>query len=216
MKFKQSEVMKTINHHYINGQFVQSKGKELLDLINPSNKMVIGQLTLGNEEDARDAIKAAKEAFKSWSKTSIEERSMYLQRLSDAILARMEEHLEVMMEEYGGRPIGVAKFSVQGAANAYLAAKSLLGEIEFFKDFSGATVTQKPLGVAALITPWNQDIFGMSIKIAPAIAAGCTVVIKPSELSGLQTQVFMECIDAAKLPAGVINICERSRHCGGE
>lgn len=198
--------MRILDKHYINGKFVESKGNDILDLVNPSNKKVIGQLVLGSEEDARDAIKAAKEAFKTWSKTTIDERKNYLQKLSDAVLARMDDHLEVMMEEYGGRPISVAKFSVQGAANAYLAAKTLLQEIEFFKDFDGATVKQKPLGVAALITPWNQDIFGMSIKIAPAIAAGCTVVVKPSELSGLQTQVFMECIAAAGLPAGVINI----------
>lgn len=198
--------MKTITEHYINGKFVESKGIEFLDLINPSNKQVIGRQVLGNEEDTRDAINAAKQAFKTWSKTSLEERRNYLQKLSDAITARMDDHLAMMMEEYGGRPITVAKFSVLGAANAYVASKNLLSEIEFFHDFHGATVKLKPLGVAALITPWNQDIFGMSIKIAPAIAAGCTVVVKPSELSGLQTRVFMECIDAAGLPPGVINI----------
>lgn len=202
--------MKILSKHYINGKFVESKGQELQDLINPANREVIAKLKLGNEEDARDAIKAAKDSFSTWAKTSVTERAHYLKKLSDAVLERMEDHLAAMMQEYGGRPISVAKASVQGAAQVFLSTKDLLSKIEFLKDYNGATVSLKPLGVACLITPWNQDIFSMSIKIAPAIATGCTVVIKPSELSGMQTQVFMECIHAAGLPPGVINIVNGS------
>ena len=197
--------MYRIAKHYINNQFVDSHGREVLDLINPTNKKIIGQVILGDEEDTRQAVRAAKEAFKSFSKTSIEERAHYLQKLSDAFLARADEHAAAMVEEYGG----VAQFSNfigNMAANCFLHAKKALQDVPFTKTAGSARISLEPLGVAGLITPWNANIYYICSKTASALAAGCTVVAKPSELSARQTQLAMECFNAAGLPPGVVNI----------
>lgn len=197
--------MKTISTHYINGKFVESKGTEFADLINPSNKQVLGQLALGNEEDINDAVQAAKTSFKTFSKTTLKERGQYLQQLYDAIFARLDEHVAIMTEEYGGI-YQLAKFTAQGAAKHFLEMKKNLEAVPFLKNNKGSSVSLKPLGVAALITPWNADILMICNKVSTALAAGCTVVVKPSELSGLQTQLLLECFDAAGLPPGVLNV----------
>lgn len=197
--------MKTITTQYINGKFVESKGKEILKLINPSNKQIIGQVTLGNEEDVCDAIRAAKEAFRTYSRSTIEERGHYLQQLHDAIAARADEHVAIRTEEYGG-VYKHSKASVAGAAKVFLNMKKSLSEVSFTKEIGLSEVMLKPIGVAGLITPWNSSIFMICNKLATALAAGCTVVIKPSELSALQNQLLLECIDAAGLPPGIINV----------
>src|SRR6202140_892131 len=110
-----------------------------------------------------------------------------------------------MIEEYGG----VAQFSrliVESGVNAFAAAEQALDEIPWTRSWDKTTVTMEPVGVAGLITAWNANSLFMCLKLASAVAAGCTVVIKPSELSSLQTQVMIECLDAAKLPPGVCNI----------
>jgi aldehyde dehydrogenase (NAD+) len=197
--------MKTITKHYINGDFVDSLGQETMDLINPSNGEIIGRVTLGNAEDARRAIRAAKTAFKSYSKSSLEERGRYLQQLHDAIQARTEEHTAIMVKEYGGI-FQFATASAQRGAKAFLLAKENLSKVPFERDFGVSHVTMEPVGVAGLITPWNSNISSICTKVAAALAAGCTVVVKPSEFSALQTQLVMECFAKAGLPPGVINI----------
>ncbi|CFQ62708.1 betaine aldehyde dehydrogenase [Yersinia frederiksenii] len=197
--------MKHITQHYIDGQFVNSIGQEKFELVNPSTNRVIGTVQLGNEEDARRAIAAAKAAFKAYSRTTIEERAEYLQRLHDAIVARGDDHVRALVEEYGG-PVQMAQFLVKASADAILSAKASLPHIPF-KEMVGQTeVSLHPVGVAGHITPWNANILYFCNKTAAALAAGCTVVTKPSEMSALQTQLIMECVDAAKLPAGLINI----------
>lgn len=198
--------MREFTQHYIDGEFVESKGKETLDLVNPINKEVIGKVTLGSRDDTRDAIKAAKSAFPSWSKTSLSERKVCLKRIYDSIIERKEDHVAAIMEEYAGRTLTGAKVSVESAANSYLTTIKMVDKVPFSTKYGDAEVALRPLGVAGLITPWNADLFNMAIKIAPAIAAGCTVVAKPSELSAYQTQIFLECIDEAEIPPGVINI----------
>lgn len=197
--------MYKITKHYINGEFVESHGREILDLINPTTKKLIGQVILGDELDTRRAISAAKEAFKSFSLTSVEERTHYLQKLSDAFRARASEHVNAMIEEYGG----VSQFSnffVNFAADCFLNAAKALQEVPFTRVMGSARVSLVPLGVAGLITPWNANTLFICSKTAAALAAGCTVISKPSELSARQTQLAMECFDAAGLPPGVVNI----------
>ncbi|WP_413737534.1 aldehyde dehydrogenase family protein [Sodalis sp. RH21] len=197
--------MKFITQHYINGRFVDSHGREVLDLVNPSNRALIGRVTLGDVEDTHAAIRAAKQAFKRYSTSSLEERAGHLQRLHDAILAREAEHIAARILEYGG----VARhnaFSIRGAARVFVNMKKTLEEMPLRQRIGAAEVQLKPVGVAALITPWNSAIFMVCNKLAPALAAGCSVVIKPSELSALQTQLLVECIEAAGLPPGVVNV----------
>ncbi|TNV17900.1 aldehyde dehydrogenase family protein [Buttiauxella sp. B2] len=197
--------MKHITQHYIGGKFTDSVGQEKFELINPSTNEVIGTVVLGNEEDAQRAIAAAKEAFKTYSRTTAEQRAEYLQRLHDAILARADDHAQALIKEYGG-PAQMAQFLVKASTDLILSAKESLKNITF-KEMVGETeVSMNPVGVAGHITPWNANILYFCNKTAAALAAGCTVVTKPSEMSALQTQVIMECVNAANLPAGLINI----------
>jgi aldehyde dehydrogenase (NAD+) len=197
--------MKQINQIYVNGQFVKTHGRTVMDLINPSTKQVIGQVTLGDEKDTQDAIAAAKAAFKTFSRTSVEERSNMLQRLHDVIIKNADVLNRVAVEEYGS-PVTATAGRTQFAAQTFLLAKETLQDFEFVKQVGRSTVFMQPLGVIGAITPWNADYTHIANKLAPAIATGCTIVIKPSELSALQTQAFIECLHEAGIPAGVINI----------
>ena len=195
----------SITNHYINGKFIPSHGHEVFDLISPVDRSTVGQVTLGDEEDARAAIAAAKDAFRDYRRSSLDQRADYLQLLHEAIAARTEDHIEAMAIEYGaGRRR--SEITVARAAKCFTNVRSLLAEVPYGQVFGEVRVTRKPVGVSALITPWNSDLLMLSQKIAPALAAGCTVVAKPSELSALQTQVLLECIDAAGLPPGLINV----------
>jgi aldehyde dehydrogenase (NAD+) len=197
--------MKTITKHYIDGAFVESHGHEFMDSINPSNGQVIARVTLGDEEDARRAIAAAKRAFAGFARTTKEERANVLRRLHEVVSARADDLTAAMVEEYGG----VVQFSapiVQSAANAFLEAEKALQELPLARSWGKTTVTLEPVGVAGLITPWNANALFLCAKLASAIAAGCTVVMKPSELSALQTQVWLECVHEARLPQGLCNV----------
>lgn len=197
--------MKHITQHYIGGKFVDSVGQEKFELVNPATNMLIGTVLLGNEEDTRHAIAAAKAAFKTYSLTTPADRAEYLQRFHDAVAARRNEHVQTLVEEYGG-PQQMAQFLVKASCDAILSVKESLKDVPFKKMVGQAEVSLHPVGVAGHITPWNANIMYFCNKTAAALAAGCTVVTKPSEMSALQTQILMECVDAAGLPAGLINI----------
>jgi len=197
--------MKNINQIYINGAFVTPHGTETFDLINPSNNQKIGTVTLGDEEDTRMAIAAAKEAFKSFAKTTREERISYLQKLQAAVSKREAELIDVMVLEYGGT-FQFCKASTQHAIHAFSSMIETLREFDFEKRVGHSKVRLESLGVAGIITPWNASNSFICNKLATAIAAGCTVVIKPSEMSALQTQLIAECFHEAGLPDGVWNI----------
>ena len=197
--------MTTITKHYINGEFVESHGREVMEIINPTNCQVIGRVTLGDEEDTRRAIAAAKRAFIGFGRTTKEERASYLRRLHAAVSARIDDLTAVMVEEYGG-VVRFARLIVQSGIDAFPAAEKGLDELPLTRSWGKTTVTLEPVGVAGLITAWNANALFISLKLASAVGAGCTVVIKPSELSSLQTQVMLECLDAAKLPQGVCNV----------
>jgi aldehyde dehydrogenase (NAD+) len=197
--------IKTITTHYIDGEFVESHGREVMDIIKPTNGKVIARVTLGDEEDTRRAIAAAKRAFVTFGRTTKEERAGYLRRLHEAVSARIDDLTAAMVEEYGG-VVRFARLIVQSGIDAFPAAEKGLGELPLTRSWGKTTVTLEPVGVAGLITAWNANALFICLKLASAVGAGCTVVIKPSELSALQTQVMLECLDAAKLPPGVCNI----------
>ena len=197
--------IKTITTHYIDGAFVESHGREVMDIINPTNGKVIARVTLGDEEDTRRAIAAANRAFVTFGRTTKEERAGYLRRLHEAVSARIDDLTAAMVEEYGG-VVRFARLIVQSGIDAFPAAEKGLDELPLTRSWGKTTVTLEPVGVAGLITAWNANALFICLKLASAVGAGCTVVIKPSELSSLQTQVMLECLDAAKLPPGVCNI----------
>jgi aldehyde dehydrogenase (NAD+) len=197
--------MKTLTKHYIDGAFVESHGREVMDIISPTNRKLIGRVTLGDEEDARRAVAAAKGAFSAFGRTTKDERAEFLRRLHEAASARLEDLTAAMVEEYGG-VVRFAGLIVQSGVNAFLAAEKALQEMPWTRSWGKTTVTLEPVGVAGLITAWNANALFICLKLASAVAAGCTVVIKPSELSALQTQVLVEALHEAKLPKGLFNV----------
>jgi len=199
------DTIKTVTTHYIDGAFVESHGREVIDILKPTNGQLIGRVTLGDEEDTRRAIAAAKRAFASFSRTTKEERSHHLRQLHKAVSARIDDLTAIMIEEYGG----VARFArliVESGVNAFAAAEKGLQELPLRQSWGKTTVTLEPVGVAGLITAWNANALFICLKLASAVAAGCTVVIKPSEMSSLQTRVMVEALNAAGLPNGVYNV----------
>src|ERR1700744_2503169 len=197
--------MRTVTKQYIGGELVESHGGEVMESVNPSNGEVLGHVTLGDAEDARRAIAAAKKAFPAYSRTTKDERSRYLRRLHEAVAARAGDLTAVMIEEYGGTRQFAEASSVR-AATAFVHAAAALEEIALTKEIGGATVSLEPVGGAGLIPPWNASSSSVCGKLAAALAAGCTTVIKPAELSALQTQILLECLHEAKLPPGVFNV----------
>src|ERR1700741_4886842 len=197
--------MKTIPTHYIDGAFVESHGREGMEIIRPTDGQAIGRVTLADEEDTRRAIAAAKRAFATYGRSTKDERAEILRRLHVAASARIDDLTAAMVEEYGG-VVQFAGLIVQSGINAFVAAEQALQELSLTRSWGKTTVTLEPVGVAGLITPWNANSFFLSAKLASAVAAGCTTVIKPSELSPLQTRVWIECVREAELPKGLCNV----------
>jgi len=197
--------MRTIDHIYINGQFVTPHGSEMFDLINPTTGQLAGQVRLGDAEDARRAIAAAKAAFPAFSRSSKAERGAILERLHRAVLKRAGEATIAQVEEYGG-PINTSAGRAEYTAQMFLDVKKVMDAHAFEKTVGAARVKLEPVGVVGLITPWNSSAWFVANKVATAIAAGCTVVVKPSELSALQNHILAEAIHEAQLPPGVVNI----------
>jgi aldehyde dehydrogenase (NAD+) len=197
--------MRIIDTVYLDGAFVAPHGSEWFDLHNPATAEVIGRVRLADAEDARAAIAAAKRAFPAFSRTSKAERIAMLRRMHDAVKARRAELLEAIIVEYGA-PASRAGFMADHPASVLLDMARVLENFDFIRRIGTAEVAMEPLGVAGLITPWNSDAGFICGKLAAALAAGCTAVVKPSEMSAIQTQVVTEALHEAGLPAGVFNI----------
>jgi aldehyde dehydrogenase (NAD+) len=197
--------MHRIEHIYINGEFVVPHGQEWFDLHNPSTEAVIGQVRLGDALDAQRAIAAAKAAFPAWARTRREERISALQRMHRSVAAKQEELLEAILVEYGA-PANRARSMATYPADVIAQAIDALEAFDFEEQVGMARVILTPVGVAGLITPWNSNAGFICNKLATALAAGCTAVIKPSEMSALQTQVVVSALHEAGLPPGVFNI----------
>jgi aldehyde dehydrogenase (NAD+) len=202
---QRKDTMKTITKHYIDGAFVESHGREVMDIVRPTDGKTIGRVTLGDEEDTRRAIAAAKKAFASFGQSTKEERAAILRRLHRAASARLDDLTAAMVEEYGG-VVRFAGLIIQSGINAFLAAEEALQELPLTRGWGKTTVTMEPVGVAGLITAWNANALFICLKLASAVAAGCTVVIKPSELSSQQTLVLIEALHQADLPKGLLNV----------
>ncbi len=200
-----SDTVRTITTHYIDGAFIPSHGREVMDIIRPTDGQLIAQVNLGDEEDTRRAIAAAKRAFATYGTSKPEERAEILRRLHRAASARIDDLTAAMVEEYGG-VVQFARPIVESAVNAFAAAEKALPEIPWVRSWDKTTVTLEPVGVSGLITAWNANVLFMCLKFASAVAAGCTVVIKPSEMSSLQARVLVEALHEAKLPNGLLNV----------
>jgi aldehyde dehydrogenase (NAD+) len=194
-----------INQVYIDGEFITPHGTELFDLYNPATGQVIGQVQLADEVDTEAAVAAAKRALPAWSATSKDERIAALRRLQAAVVAKQDEMLESARVEYGA-PMPRNRWMVDMAISAFSDMITTLEGFDFARRIGKATVEMVPLGVAGLITPWNSDALFICNKLATALAAGCTTVIKPSEMSATQTHVVTQALHEAGLPKGLFNI----------
>ena len=197
--------MQEISHVYIDGRFVEPHGTELFELHNPATGEVFGRVRLGDVEDARAAIAAAKRAFPSWSNSAKTERIALLHRLYEAMDARKEALLDAIILEYGA-PISRSTWMAAHASNSFMEAARTLEQFDLRRQIGTADVIMAPVGVVGLITPWNNNAGFICSKLAYALAAGCTAVIKPSEMSAAQTQVVLEALHEASAPPGLFNI----------
>ena len=195
---------------YINGKFCESRSGKWIDVLNPSTEEVISRQPEGTIEDVNEALDVAKAAQKSWAKVPIIERAAYLRKLADGIRARREEFIDIIMREQG-KTLTWATVEVDVTAEYfdYMAsfARHIEGEI-IPSDRPNETIllTKKPIGVVAGILPWNFPFFLIARKAGAALIAGCTIVIKPSQLTPENCTTFAEVVDQSGLPAGVINI----------
>ncbi|GGP22704.1 aldehyde dehydrogenase family protein [Silvimonas iriomotensis] len=197
--------MQRINQLFIDGALVTPHGTELFDLYNPARAEVIGQVQLADATDAERAIAAAKRAFPAFSRSSKESRIALLRRMAAQVRARVDDLTEALVTEYGA-PVSRAGWMAHHAVNVLEDAANVLENYNFTYRAGTAEVTMTPLGVAGLITPWNSNAGFICGKLAAALAAGCTAVVKPSEMSAIQTRIVMEALNAADIPQGVVNI----------
>lgn len=197
--------MHDLTQIYIDGAFATPHGEERFELFNPATEAVIGTVRLADADDARQAIAAAKRALPAWSRMTLAERAAVLRRMHDAVAAREDELFAAVTEEYGA-PVSRARWMVKYAAQVFLDAIHAMEHYEFERQLGIAKVVMQPVGVVGLITPWNSNASFITGKLAAALAAGCTAVIKPSEMSALQTSVVMAALHEAGAPAGVFNI----------
>src|SRR6201981_3051238 len=165
--------IKTLTTHYIDEAFVESHGRQVMDIIKPTNGQVIARVTLGDEEDTRRAIAAAKRAY-VFGRTTKEERLRYLRQLREAVAARVDELTAMMIEEYGG-VAPLAPLTVQAGVKAFAAAEKPLQELPLKESWGKTTVTMEPVGVAGLITAWNANALFICLKLASAMPAGLRV-----------------------------------------
>ncbi len=198
--------MKNQTRFYINGEWVEPSTRNTLDVINPATEKVIGAVALGSEKDVDKAIAAARVAFDSYSQTSQGERIELLEKIIDCYKARMEDVAATISEEMGA-PINLAH-SMQApmGLDHLVTTLDVLREFKFEEDFGSSRVIREPVGVCGFITPWNWPINQIACKVAPALAAGCTMVLKPSEIAPFNAILFAEILDAAGMPAGVFNL----------
>jgi aldehyde dehydrogenase (NAD+) len=191
---------------FVGGAWVPSSGTGTIDVVNSATEEVMGRIPQGTPEDVDKAVAAAKEAFASWSETSPEDRSKYLQRIGEGLQARMEELAKLMAEEVG-MPFRLSQMIQVGLPlTTFMSMSQVLQEIPFEEKIGNSLVVREPVGVVGAITPWNYPLHQIAAKVAPALAAGCTVVLKPSEVAPLNAFVFAEIIEEVGLPAGVFNL----------
>ena len=191
---------------YIDGQWVDPAELRLLDVDNPAIEQVTGKIALGSSADVDTAVKAARKAFIGWSQTSREDRIGVMESLLAEYSKRVDDLAEAVNEEMGAPPALAAGPQVQLGLGHLMTAIDVLKNYSFDEQHGATMLVKEPIGVCGLITPWNWPLNQIACKVFPALAAGCTMVLKPSEVAPYSGQIFTEVIHAAGLPAGVYNM----------
>ena len=201
-----SSVLENANRFYIDGEWVDPSSSRTLEVINPATEQPIASITLGDEADVDRAVAAARSAFESFSQTTSEERIALLTRVIEVYKSRMSDIAAVVSQEMGA-PVTLAQGAQAPAGLGHLMATLEALKAESFEERIGTTtVVYEPVGVCGFITPWNWPLNQIAAKVAPALAAGCTMVLKPSETAPLNAILFAEVLDEAGVPAGVFNL----------
>jgi len=207
--------MKTINHNYINGEFIKINSENSLILKDPTTEKEIAQIYLSTPSEMNEAIECASKTFESFSKTSIDERMDILQRIHDELIKKEELLIDLAVLEFGAT-ITTTRRRTKNAINLFLVVKEELKNYDFIKKDAYSLTLKEGVGVIGVIIPWNANLAHLCGNIAPAIALGCTLVIKPSEFNALETQAFLECLHQAKIPKGIINVVNGTGEAVGE
>ena len=191
---------------YVNGAWVDSTGSGTIDVINSTTEEVMGHVPEGTPEDVDRAVAAARAAFDDWAAVSVEERAKYLQRITEGLQARMGDIATLVSQEVG-MPTNLSMMIQAGLPTMTFGSMGLiLDAFPFEEEVGYSVVVREPVGVVGCITPWNYPLHQIAAKVAPALAAGCTVVLKPSEVAPLNAFVLADIIDEVGLPAGVFNL----------
>jgi aldehyde dehydrogenase (NAD+) len=199
--------MKTYEQFYINGEWVNpAEGLNTCDVLNPANEEVIGRIAMGSAADVDKAVIAAKDAFDTFSQTSVEERLALLGKIVEVYQSKYDEIAETISSEMGA-PLTLSKAAQAATGLGHFAqAIEILQNFEWEETKGRTLIRKEPIGVVGMITPWNWPINQISCKVAPALAAGCTMVLKPTEIAPLNAMLFTEVMHEAGVPAGVFNL----------
>ena len=198
--------MREMLQFYIDGKWVNPVTAKPFDVINPATEEICGRISLGSEKDVNKAVAAAVKASDSYASTTREERMALLQTILDIFTRRQDEVAMAIMEEMGA-PWRLAKHAQAPSGFQHIAAAlKALEHFQFEKKHRTTNIIKEPIGACALITPWNWPINQIAVKVAPALAAGCTMVLKPSEIAPFDAIIFAEILDEAGVPAGVFNL----------
>jgi aldehyde dehydrogenase (NAD+) len=194
------------NKFYINGEWVEPAGRETIDVINPATEEAFATISMGTAEDVDAAAKAARAAFPAWSQSSVEERIAVLKKIMAGIQARSGDLAAAITSEMGA-PVGLANAAQVPSGLGHFAAVLPVLENYKFQETRGSTlIVKEAAGVCGFITPWNWPLNQIACKVAPALAAGCTIVLKPSEVAPINAYILAEIIDECGLPPGVFNL----------
>ncbi len=191
---------------FIDGRWAAPSGKTAIDVINASTEAVMGRIPEGDAADVAAAVAAARRAFDGWAATPVADRAAFLKKIQEGLKARSEDIARTIAGEVG-MPLKLSTMIQAGSPIGTFGMYSrMLGDFAFEEKVGHSLVLREPIGVVAAITPWNYPLHQIAAKVAPALAAGCTVVLKPSEVAPLNAFILAEVIDAAGLPAGVFNL----------
>ncbi len=191
---------------FIDGSWVKPSGDELIDVIDSDTEEVFAKVPRGTSQDANRAVEAARAAFDSWAATSADERGKYLLRINEGIMARMNQLSETISKEVG-TPLGFSQFiQVSIPATTFSDMSTRATDYEFEETIGNSLVVKEPRGVVAAITPWNYPLHQIAAKVAPALLAGCTVVLKPADLAPVNAYILADIMEEVGLPAGVFNL----------
>ena len=201
---------------FIDGEWVDPAGDGVIDVINPATEAIVGRIPEGMADDADRAVRAARAAFDGWSQTPAEERAAYCAAIGAKLAGRGDELAALITTEMG-MPIGLSKMIQAGLPTlTFSSMPELVGEVTWEEEVGNSLVVKEPAGVVAAITPWNYPLHQIANKVAPALAAGCTVALKPSELVPLNAFLLAEVVEEVGLPKGVFNLVTGSGPVVGE